>query len=201
MTRNELEKKFWELWWADQNEWERSKPWFPLKRPMQIPEEFLECLLICSEVKDPFVVEIGIMAGKQRRFWVELLGAEYLGIDSNPQAPADIHCQSSQEAVDAVLKLSNGRKPNIVFIDGDHSREAVNADWNTWKNAVESPGLICFHDIHHDHDPQTDGAARLWGRLVKHGQVPTIEIFHRVEYTPKAADDTLTQCGIGIVKL
>ena len=41
MTRQELEKAFWDLWYEDQSEKEQGKRWLPSKRPHQIPEEFL----------------------------------------------------------------------------------------------------------------------------------------------------------------
>ena len=40
---------------------------------------------------------------------------------------------------------------DYVFIDGEHSYEAVYADINAWKPKLKSPGILAGHDI--DHPP------------------------------------------------
>lgn len=37
-------------------------------------------------------------------------------------------------------------KPDLVFIDGDHSYEAVSRDIKYWKKRIVSGGLLCGHD-------------------------------------------------------
>ena len=202
MTRQELEKAFWDLWYENQNEKEQGKRWLPSKRPHQIPEEFLECLWICSGLSKPFIVEIGTMGGHQKRFWTEILKADYLGIDISPDAPADIYGNSaSPDTVKAMLEKSGGRRPNILFIDGSHSYKGVKADWEIWKDVVDRPGFVCFHDTHHDHAEYSSGPVKLWAELMATGQWVAWDIFRKVDYLPRTPTGESKQCGIGVLQM
>ena len=46
-------------------------------------------------------------------------------------------------AAGPVLKSGN---VDFVFIDGDHSREALERDWEAWSSGVQPGGLIALHD-------------------------------------------------------
>lgn len=35
---------------------------------------------------------------------------------------------------------------DFVFIDGDHSREGIAADWDAWSGGVSPGGIIALHD-------------------------------------------------------
>jgi hypothetical protein len=35
---------------------------------------------------------------------------------------------------------------DFLFIDGDHSYEAVRTDWDDWHGHVQPDGLVAFHD-------------------------------------------------------
>lgn len=46
-------------------------------------------------------------------------------------------------------KASMGHHPvDFIFIDGDHSEQALLADWNGWSGLVESGGIVAIHDSH-----------------------------------------------------
>lgn len=47
------------------------------------------------------------------------------------------------------LKMNN-TKVDILFIDGDHTRQAVLNDWNNYIDFVNSGGFICFDDYYDD---------------------------------------------------
>lgn len=53
--------------------------------------------------------------------------------------------------VQRVKRLLNGRKIDILFIDGDHSYSGVKADYDCYHHLVKPGGLIAFHDIVEDH--------------------------------------------------
>ena len=53
------------------------------------------------------------------------------------------HDTSSVEKVD---KLLNGKKLDLLFIDGDHNYKSVLCDWLLYKNYVAKGGIIAFHD-------------------------------------------------------
>jgi len=43
-------------------------------------------------------------------------------------------------------RVLRGRKIDFLFIDGDHSIEGVQSDWNTFSPFVRSGGYVAFHD-------------------------------------------------------
>ena len=202
MTRQDFEKAFWNLWFEGQDEKERGKKWLPKKRPHQIPEEFLECLWICSGLKNPLVVEIGTMGGHQKKFWTKLLKAEYIGVDLSPKAPADVHGDSgSPQTRDQVKQKTGGKRPNILFVDGNHSPGAVRKDWENWKEVIAPGGFICFHDTHHDHAEYCSGAVKLWQEVQPQWGGSTWDIFYKVDYLPMSQGGIRKQCGIGIFQV
>ena len=58
--------------------------------------------------------------------------------------PADSHLPATKELLNNVLQ---GKKADILFIDGDHSREGVKQDYEMYKEFAAEDGLITFHDI------------------------------------------------------
>jgi len=40
----------------------------------------------------------------------------------------------------------DGPEIDLVFIDGDHSREACREDWDVWHSHVRRGGFVAFHD-------------------------------------------------------
>lgn len=71
--------------------------------------------------------------------------------------PGDSRGVSTQKAVTKALK---GRKLDLLFIDGDHSFEAVKSDFDIYRQYVSANGLIAFHDIRYD------DVRRFWKSLV-----------------------------------
>tara|TARA_Y100000590_G_scaffold127688_1_gene145994 strand:- start:30073 stop:30750 length:678 start_codon:yes stop_codon:yes gene_type:complete len=53
------------------------------------------------------------------------------------------HDTSSIEKLD---KLLNGKKLDLLFIDGDHAYKSVLGDWLIYKSFVNKNGIIAFHD-------------------------------------------------------
>ena len=49
-------------------------------------------------------------------------------------------------SVEKVDKILDGKKLNLLFIDGDHNYKNVLCDWLLYKNFVEKGGIIAFHD-------------------------------------------------------
>jgi len=63
------------------------------------------------------------------------------------------HSQQTFAEVEARLK---GRPLDFLFIDGDHTYDGVQADFEQYKSLVRPGGLIAFHDIA---PPHSDSAA------------------------------------------
>lgn len=53
----------------------------------------------------------------------------------------------SPEARDSVASILNGKKLDLLFIDGDHSEAGVREDFLNFAPFVRTGGLIAFHDI------------------------------------------------------
>ena len=50
-------------------------------------------------------------------------------------------------SVEKLEKILNGKKLDLLFIDGDHNYKNVLCDWLLYKNFVAKGGIIAFHDI------------------------------------------------------
>ena len=110
------------------------------------------------------ILEVGIEKGGTLKVWEELLrnndkGKEniLIGIDIDPKMSWDIsksdinvtvitnnsHDQSTLQQVKEILK---GRQLDFVYIDGEHTNEAVEKDYLMYSTLVRPIGLIGFHD-------------------------------------------------------
>ncbi|MCK5359068.1 MAG: class I SAM-dependent methyltransferase [Gammaproteobacteria bacterium] len=58
--------------------------------------------------------------------------------------PADSHLPETKELLKNILQ---GRKADVLFIDGDHSRKGVEQDYEMYKEFAADDCLITFHDI------------------------------------------------------
>jgi cephalosporin hydroxylase len=56
----------------------------------------------------------------------------------------DSHDPNMLKACELVLE---GRKVDILFLDGDHTYEGVKQDWETYSPLVRPGGIVVFHDI------------------------------------------------------
>jgi hypothetical protein len=123
----------------------------------------------------PIVVEIGILDGAQRRFYEDLLGAEYIGIDVNPKSPAYILGNSAAPGtVDELKKRLGGWPIDLLFIDGLHTYAGAKADYEIYGPLTKH--LIAIHDIHTPKlwpgDPVD--VARLWTEILETNKTDTI---------------------------
>ena len=58
--------------------------------------------------------------------------------------PADSHLPSTKSALGKIL---GGRSIDVLFIDGDHSKEGVRKDFEMYREFVAPDGIVAFHDI------------------------------------------------------
>jgi hypothetical protein len=176
---------------------------FKKKELGQDPSEWRNFLGFCSDyfssrgISRPLVVEIGIWNGLQRRFYEQILGAEYIGIDNgNPFAPITIKDGSATPeifgdshnpaTVEKLLRRLAGRRVDLLFIDGDHAYESVRQDFELYAPLTQH--IVAFHDM-----IGTEGVARFWNELVAAEKSRPFVIF----YKDSSADWTL-QMGIGL---
>lgn len=98
-------------------------------------------------IMNPIVVELGLDHNQQKPFYEQLLGATHIGIDNNPEVPGtdilgDTHEPST---LDRLKTLLNGRPIDLLYIDADHSYEAVKRDYEIYSPLC--PHLIALHDV------------------------------------------------------
>lgn len=128
------------------------------ERPSQHPPEWRMFLEICSlylekyQIKNPVVVELGIWRNLQKKFWVQLFGAEHIGIDlSNRRSRPEIHGSThNPETLRKLKKMLKGRKIDILFIDACHHYEPVKRDFEMYSPLCN--GIVALHDIENQRD-------------------------------------------------
>lgn len=109
--------------------------------------EICETYIEKQKIKKPIVVELGVKRNKQKRFWKQFFGAEHIGIDisnrkGEPDILGDLH---DPETLRVLKKKLRGRPISILFIDADHSYEAVKRDFEIYSPLCD--GIVAFHDI------------------------------------------------------
>lgn len=131
-------------------------------RGLQHPRELALLLQLVDELRPRVVLEIGTRTGatlwafsrvtpsscalvsvdptNQRRFLPELIGQE-----------RELHLVTgrSQEpsTLIAVERCLDGRPVDFLFVDGDHTRQAVERDLELYGPLVSPGGLVALHDI------------------------------------------------------
>lgn len=156
--------------------------------------EFITAYFKSRKIARPLVVEIGIYRGATRAFYEELLGAEYICLDINPETNPDILGDTKSDATyDALVRRLDGRKIDLLFIDGDHKYGAAKSDYERYSPLARH--LVVLHDV----------IAR------RDGMESVIEVFRLWEEI-QAAESTITfkgpgwvwpgktyPCGVGII--
>lgn len=70
----------------------------------------------------------------------------------------------SIETVQKLEEILQGRKIDFVFIDGDHSYEAVKKDFELYSKFINKNGIIAFHDVSLL-GAHSEGSGRFWSEL------------------------------------
>jgi len=112
----------------------------------QIYLEIIAAYFQSRKILKPVVVEIGLMHNSQRQYYKEILGAEHIGIDVNQNSQPDILGDShAPETLKALEDRLEGRKIDLLFIDGNHSYRAAQMDFIIYEPLTKH--IIAFHDI------------------------------------------------------
>lgn len=126
-------------------------------------------LLLLTQVCSPDAIFISIDIGLSfRRALV------YSGFGTHRQRVVCIRGNSQELPQLCRMKsILKGHKLDLLFIDGDHSANGVNADFQNYSPLVRRGGLVALHDIVPDHyqrygvdtDKYTGGVPGIWKAL------------------------------------
>jgi predicted O-methyltransferase YrrM len=138
------------------------------KTAIQRPIELSWLLSFLREKPPSSVLEIGCDAGGSLWAFAQVAtdDARLMGIDAGIEGSAFpsmmerwpwpardgqrlslYHGESTSEGAIFAAKSYFARGLDFLFIDADHSYEAVRADWETYSPLVKNGGLVGFHDV------------------------------------------------------
>ena len=143
--------------------------------------QFVESYFQMRGVTKPLVVEIGVRGVAQAKFYTELLGAEYIGLDIQAKK-WDFIIQGDSTDPATLQKLKDklgGRQIDLLFIDGWHTYDVAKSDWDMYSPLAKH--LVAIHDInwkinyypdslkHNPNGPQPS-VGKLWDELDVEGR-------------------------------
>ncbi len=147
--------------------------------------ELTSCLEIVV-ASDPYIiVEIGCDAGGTLYAWAQV-APMVVGIDLPNAACStgrelnahgatiiigDSHAEDTRARLVTALE---GHAIDVLFIDGDHSYDAVSRDFTLYSPLVRENGLVIFHDIAVENDPRVE-VPRFWQEIK--AQYPARELY------------------------
>ncbi len=140
----------------------------------------------------PVVVEIGVRKGRQRPFYEYLLDADYRGIDIVEIDGIEFICgdSGSEETLETLKEWLDGRRIDLLFIDGDHSYEAVKRDYELYGPLAD---IIAFHDIV-TKNPEYPGVKIFWDEMEQKGEETKI-----IEFKIEEPGSKYGATGIGVI--
>lgn len=113
-----------------------------------------------EKIQPKIIVEIGIKEGGNLKVLSTHLDKEgvAIGIDPRQEIPwkmNDAECQvfhicgssHDETTLESLKAILGPRKIDVLFIDGDHSKEGMLQDFYDYSPLVRSGGIIAVHDI------------------------------------------------------
>lgn len=140
----------------------------------QNPREFYILAHLMSEYGVKSLLEIGVGYGMTFPIYRKL-GMDCLGIDSHPKTPDKVVFIGNSTDPKAITWAVNLGPFDAIFVDGDHTFEGVEADFQNYFPLAQR--LFIFHDISSNQAepyPTNIGVKQFWDSIKKH--FPTIEI-------------------------
>jgi predicted O-methyltransferase YrrM len=141
-------------------------------KPIQIKEEIIEFLNYITKIKVNIVLEIGTANGGTFFLFSRIANrsAELLSIDCYPSSNCrgypdykiplyrSFACSNQKvhllranshdpKTLESIKRILEGKKIDLIFIDGDHSYDGVKKDFKMYFPLVREGGIIAFHDI------------------------------------------------------
>lgn len=164
--------------------------------------------VVGATVPDPrVIVEIGCDAGGTLYAWRAMFPAAAVfgvtltdngphtggqGFKRNDHGATVLEGDSRDRATLQRLKDQlGGRKADVLFIDGDHTRAGVLSDWLMYGPLVRDGGLTIFHDVANESTPEAMAVWEQMRREAAESGEPVIEVVSK----------THRPVGFGIVRM
>ena len=186
--------------------------------PMQVKEEFLELLKILESYKPKVILEIGSYKGGTLFCFAKLAPENSLIISIDlpfwgnekffkydnliiklfnnfVREDQEIHLirgySQSIETINLIEKVLKGRKIDFLFIDGDHSYEAVKSNFVNYLKFLNDNAIVAFHDI-----ALMSGSYVFWKEIKDNQKKYGYKAYKEIV---KNGLKNLEGCGIGIL--
>jgi len=144
----------------------------------QRPEEVTWFYRRIEKIKPKVIVELGVRTGGNSKILSThlpedglLIGVDWWRRCEPPLPPAtdcEIHFVSGDShastTIERVIELLGGREIDLLFIDGDHSKEGMLQDYEDYGPLVRQGGIIAVHDIYY-----LGPVWQAWAELCKQG--------------------------------
>ena|ERR1039458_765006 len=153
------------------------------------------------------VLEIGTLFGGTLWLWSQLAedDARLLSIDNGTDGIHNIELAHKAQQIEALIadsaialpqveKWFDGEPIDFLFIDGDHSREAIIRDYETYRHLVRPGGIIGFDDVTH-----YLGGKPAWDEISSGTQTAMTIWPSCDEGFGKAKGETLNLFGVGVL--
>lgn len=159
----------------------------------QTPDQIAKALVYLSDFEIKTYLEVGVFQGGNFLFVSEYLrkfnpSIRCIGIDPTNYLNGEINAVLEREIFVSFKSITSdyiaGQEFDLVFIDGDHSKEWINRDWN---NVGKQAKICILHDIQ---EPSCPDVIEFWGKL-KASKKKTMEFIDCSTETPSQ--------GIGII--
>lgn len=142
--------------------------------PSQNTDEWRGFLELCESylekhnIRNPVVVELGLFANAQKKFYEQFFGAEHIGIDNRRRKRPVSYIKGNTHSLETLCMLKEklrGRPINILYIDASHTYESVKKDFEMYGPLCN--GIIALHDINlgRDGEAETRQVWRFWDEL------------------------------------
>lgn len=173
-------------------------------KTLQIRSEITALARAVEALKPKIILEIGTARGGTLLIWSSLASDKVISCDMQDMSiqgellralpPKDSQCEVvllSGNSHDPdfrrrVIQELGGEQVDLLFIDGDHTEQGVEADYRDYHHLVRPGGIIAFHDIVESQPLDINQVYYFWQRLKREG-VQTEEFI-----------DAPDQCGFGI---
>ena len=143
--------------------------------------EWVDSYFKSRGITQPIVVELGVWYNRQKKFYEQLLGAEYIGIDNcksrvMPDILGDTH---DEKTVQELKNRLNGRPLNLLFIDAGHNYQDIKQDYETYGPLTKN--IIALHDIF----LEREGVRLFWDEICRNKEYITETILAPPKFHPE----------------